>query len=475
MGRVKVELQLPGVATSDAEELWYDTVRWPTFVDGFGHVHKVDAGWPRELGAVVVWDSKPGGRGRVLERVVSFEARVGQTVEVEDEKIFGTPDDRLRARRRRHHRDPRAGLRHQARPRRSCCSRLRLRPSPDARLAEAHPRALRARGAGARRSLTRKELSQKHVRVQGRRRRRRHHGRPDRADDRRRRVRRRPQGRQAGVRRRRPHRGPQRDRRSRSARLVKKEKLTEEQADAAGRRRSSGASTGTTSYEGFGDVDFVIEAVPEKMEIKQAVFAELDAVTPGHAILASNTSSLSITEIGDATLRPDKVVGFHYFYPASVMPLIEVIEGDDTSQETMQAAVNVRPGDQEAADHAAPRCPGFVVNRILNSGIARGLARPGGAGARRSRRSTRASAPPTSCRWGRTSWSTCSASTPCYHVAEHLHESYGDRFYVPKGMGKLVAAGQARRQDRRRRLLRQRGQPNLEGDADPTSTSSSSC
>ena len=89
MGRVKVELQLPGVATSDAEELWYDTVRWPTFVDGFGHVHKVDAGWPREPGAVVVWDSKPGGRGRVLERVVSFEARVGQTVEVEDEKIHG--------------------------------------------------------------------------------------------------------------------------------------------------------------------------------------------------------------------------------------------------------------------------------------------------------------------------------------------------------------------------------------------------
>ena len=86
-------------------------------------------------------------------------------------------------------------------------------------------------------------------------------------------------------------------------------------------------------------MDFVIEAVPERMEIKQAVFAELDAATPGHAILASNTSSLSITEIGEATLRPDKVVGFHYFYPASVLPLIEVIEGDETSQETITAAV----------------------------------------------------------------------------------------------------------------------------------------
>ena len=86
--------------------------------------------------------------------------------------------------------------------------------------------------------------------------------------------------------------------------LVEKGKLDR----GAGRRRrstrSSGASTGTTTYEGFGDVDFVIEAVPERMEIKQAVFAELDAVTPGHAILASNTSSLSITEIGEATQPP---------------------------------------------------------------------------------------------------------------------------------------------------------------------------
>jgi Polyketide cyclase / dehydrase and lipid transport len=89
MGRVRAELQLPGVAPSDAEELWYDTRRWPTFVDGLGHVFKVDEGWPREPGAVAIWDSKPGGRGRVLERVVSFEARVGQTVEVEDEKIHG--------------------------------------------------------------------------------------------------------------------------------------------------------------------------------------------------------------------------------------------------------------------------------------------------------------------------------------------------------------------------------------------------
>ena len=99
--------------------------------------------------------------------------------------------------------------------------------------------------------------------------------------------------------------------------LAEKGKLTQEQA-AARIAEIMALITPATTYADFGDVDFVIEAVPERMEIKQAVFAELDAATPGHAILASNTSSLSITEIGDATLRPDKVVGFHYFYPASI-------------------------------------------------------------------------------------------------------------------------------------------------------------
>src|SRR5829696_8440362 len=83
-------------------------------------------------------------------------------------------------------------------------------------------------------------------------------------------------------------------------RLVKKGKLTEEQAQAQV-DEVVGRIEGTTSYDSFGDVDFVIEAVPERMDIKQAVFQELDAVTPGHAILSSNTSALSITEMGEAT------------------------------------------------------------------------------------------------------------------------------------------------------------------------------
>src|SRR5258708_1904919 len=222
------------------------------------------------------------------------------------------------------------------------------------------------------------------------------------------------------------------------ARLVKKGKLTEEQA-AAQVAEVLDRIQGTTSYDGFGDVDFVIEAVPERMEIKQAVFAELDAVTPGHAILASNTSSLSITEIGDATLRPEKVVGFHYFYPASVMPLIEVIESDDTSHETTQAAVTFAQAIKKQPITCA-EVPGFVVNRILNAGISevwREQERKGlsikkideGVGA--------AGVVP----MGPYFLVNLLGLDTVFHVAEHLAESYGDRFYVPDGMRRLVEAG----------------------------------
>jgi 3-hydroxyacyl-CoA dehydrogenase len=150
-----------------------------------------------------------------------------------------------------------------------------------------------------------------------------------------------------------------------AAKLVDKGKLTQEQGDAQV-ERILGRITGATGYDGFGDVDLVIEAVPEKMAIKHQVFAELDAVTPGHAVLASNTSGLSITEIADATGRPDKVVGFHFFWPASFMRLIEVIEGDETSADTVQAASTFAQQIKKMPIRAA-ECPGFVVNRILVS------------------------------------------------------------------------------------------------------------
>ena len=209
--------------------------------------------------------------------------------------------------------------------------------------------------------------------------------------------------------------------------------------DPAERDRQLTLITGTTGYEGFGDADFVIEAVPERMEIKQTVFTELDEVTPGHAILASNTSALSITEIGEVTGRPDRVVGFHFFYPASVMRLVEVVEGQDTSAETAQAAVNFA-----AAIRKTPiRCgeaPGFVVNRILNAAVSelwRHQAETGIPIPELDRAVAESKVAP----MGPFYLTDLLGLDTVLHVAEHLQESYGDRFFVHPEMRALVAAG----------------------------------
>jgi 3-hydroxyacyl-CoA dehydrogenase len=203
--------------------------------------------------------------------------------------------------------------------------------------------------------------------------------------------------------------------------------------------RKLGLITGTTDYGQFGDVDFVIEAVPERMDIKQTVFSELDAVTPGHAVLSSNTSSLSITEMGEATSRPDKVVGFHFFYPASVMRLIEVIEGDDTSAETVQSATNFA----QAIRKMPIRCreaPGFVVNRILNSSVSElwRFQEESGIDVKELDKIVGESkAAP----MGPFYLADLLGLDTVLHVAEHLKDAYGDRFRVHKQMQELVAAG----------------------------------
>jgi 3-hydroxyacyl-CoA dehydrogenase len=209
--------------------------------------------------------------------------------------------------------------------------------------------------------------------------------------------------------------------------------------EAAELERKLALITGTTSYDGFGDVDFVIEAVPELMEIKQAVFSELDEVTPGHAILSSNTSSLSITEMGEATGRPDKVVGFHFFFPASVMRLIEVIEGDDTSAETAQEAASFA----QAIKKMPIRCgeaPGFVVNRILNSAASEVWRFQEESGID-PKEVDKVVAESKAAPMGPFFLGDLLGLDTVLHVAEYLQESYGDRFFVHKQMQELVAAG----------------------------------
>jgi enoyl-CoA hydratase/3-hydroxyacyl-CoA dehydrogenase len=247
--------------------------------------------------------------------------------------------------------------------------------------------------------------------------------------------------------------------------LVERGKLTAEQGEAQ-IAEIVGRIEGTTSYAPFGDVDFVVEAVPERMQIKQAVFGELDACTPGHAVLASNTSSLSITEIAEATLRPEKVVGFHYFYPASIMPLIEIVEGEETSAETVATAVTFAQAIRKQPITCV-EVPGFVVNRILNSSSAevwreqeeKGLSIKkideglGSAGV---------------LPIGPYQLVNLLGLDTVLHVAEHLLESYGEeRFYVPKGMQKLVADGKLGAKTGGDGFYDPSGEPNIPGDADP--------
>jgi enoyl-CoA hydratase/3-hydroxyacyl-CoA dehydrogenase len=246
-------------------------------------------------------------------------------------------------------------------------------------------------------------------------------------------------------------------------RLVSKEKLTQEQADTR-LDEVMGRITGTTTYEGFGDVDFVIEAVPERMEIKKSVYRELDEVTPGHAILASNTSSLSITEMGRETLRPGKIVGFHFFFPASVMPLVEIISGEDTSRDTLTTAFNFAQAIRKQPI-TCKEVPGFVVNRILNSGVGevwreqeeKGLS---------IKKIDEAIAGANVTPMGPFFLIDMLGLDTVLHVAEYLNESYGDRFYVHKGMQKLVADGKLGAKSGGEGFYTN-GEPNIEGDAEP--------
>ncbi|MET0958624.1 MAG: 3-hydroxyacyl-CoA dehydrogenase NAD-binding domain-containing protein [Solirubrobacterales bacterium] len=246
-------------------------------------------------------------------------------------------------------------------------------------------------------------------------------------------------------------------------RLVKKEKLTTEQADAR-LEEVIGLIEGTTTYDSFGDVDFVIEAAPEKMQIKEAVYAELDAVTRGHAILASNTSSLSITEMGDATLRPEKVVGFHFFYPASVMPLVEIIEGEETDPEVVQAAYNFAQTIRKQPI-TCREVPGFVVNRILNSAVGE-IWRAQEEQGLSIKKIDEAVAAANVAPMGPFFLVDLLGLDTVFHVAEHLRESYGDSFYVHEGMRKLVADGKLGAKSGGSGFY-ENGEPQIEGDADP--------
>jgi 3-hydroxybutyryl-CoA dehydrogenase len=140
---------------------------------------------------------------------------------------------------------------------------------------------------------------------------------------------------------------------------VEKGRLSQEERDAA-----LGRLTLTTELADLADCDLVIEAVLEELDLKRQVFAELDRVTQPEAVLATNTSALSVSEIAEAASRPQRVVGMHFFNPAPVLPLVEIVRARESSEEAVDAAYEWA----ERAGKEPVRCsdtPGFIVNRIL--------------------------------------------------------------------------------------------------------------
>ena len=143
------------------------------------------------------------------------------------------------------------------------------------------------------------------------------------------------------------------------SKLVSKERMSQSDADETLAR-----ITTTTNRNDCADVDLVVEAVPEILELKTSIFSELDEICKPECILASNTSSISISTIANATSRPDKVIGMHFMNPVPIMKLVEIINGDQTSEATNSSVVEAA----EKMGKTALSCndsPGFVSNRIL--------------------------------------------------------------------------------------------------------------
>ena len=142
-------------------------------------------------------------------------------------------------------------------------------------------------------------------------------------------------------------------------RNVKKGRLSQAEKEATLARIK-----GTTNTRDFGDCDLVIEAAIENMDVKKKIFAELDKICPKHAILATNTSCLSIIDMATATTRPEKVLGIHFFNPVPLMKLLEIVKTIATSDETLEVSQEFGKSIGKTTI-IAPDTPGFIVNRLL--------------------------------------------------------------------------------------------------------------
>ncbi|MBI4532805.1 MAG: hypothetical protein HY711_02570 [Candidatus Melainabacteria bacterium] len=211
---------------------------------------------------------------------------------------------------------------------------------------------------------------------------------------------------------------------------VKKEVLTEAEAEYL-----FGMIKPTTTYDGFDDVDLVIEAAVEQIGIKAKIFEELDKICPPHAILATNTSALSISEIASYTKRPDRVIGIHFFNPAQTMKLVEVIPGLRTSSETSTACVELCRELQKIPVEVK-ECPGFLVNRLLFPYMNEALyvLQEGTATASEIDKAVETFGLP----MGPFALFDMTGIDVCHHVNEFLYRQYGPRFKPAELLALLV-------------------------------------
>lgn len=226
-------------------------------------------------------------------------------------------------------------------------------------------------------------------------------------------------------------------------RLVNRGQLDKAEADVTLER-----ITGTVELSLGQDVDLVIEAITEKIEIKKKLFRELDEIVQAQAILASNTSSLSITEMGAVTKRPEKVIGMHFFNPVPMMQLVEIIKGEVTSEETCEILTELARALSKKPVRVT-ETPGFAVNRVLipmiNEAIF--LLMEGGATADDIDNAMKFGA---NHPIGPLALADLIGLDVCLAIMEVLHQEFGDDKYRPCPMlRKLVRAGFLGRKSRK--------------------------
>ncbi len=221
-----------------------------------------------------------------------------------------------------------------------------------------------------------------------------------------------------------------------AARLVKAGKLTQEEAD-----ETLGRISTTMSLEDAGRVaDHVIEAVPEKLELKQDVFRRLDAVCGEKVVLATNTSQFSITAIASATQRPDRVVGTHWANPPVLMRLIEIVRGVETSDETVEVALALSQAYGKETIVCQRDSQGFVTARLMIAFFleAQRILQEGVASVEDINKACRlafnhAMGPLDTCDLG--------GLDTCLNAAEAMNQHFGERFLPPQNLRALVNAG----------------------------------